>query len=66
MLVAQVSEPETDTGTVLGGGPDHLTENLGDVQSFNLLQWLLCGLASVYKCGVAGSSEGYLLLVVSL
>ena len=37
VLVAQVSEPETDTGTVLGGGPDHLTENLGDVQSFNLL-----------------------------
>ena len=36
VLVAQVPEPETDTGAVLGGGPYHVTQHFGDVEPLHM------------------------------
>ena len=37
--VAQVPEPETDTGAILDGGPYHVTQHLRDVEPL----YLRCG-----------------------
>lgn len=68
MLVTQVSEPEADTGAVLGRGPDHLAEDLGDVQSLQLLAALVALPLVGWQrmCRRCLGSEGNLLLVVGL